>query len=151
MVVRSWLLLAQAEFHKADFLGAMGTYAYIVKHFGTDADVADEAQIGRARCFSEMGWSYEAEDALNKVSTKNSLNKRINGLYAAASADLLLKEKRYADAIPFLKTAAENESNRFLSARFNFILGQLNQNTSGAIPRGSSSGLLYDDLNPEEI
>ncbi|GAT61700.1 tetratricopeptide repeat protein [Paludibacter jiangxiensis] len=125
MVVRSWLLLAQAEFHKADFLGAMGTYAYIIKHFGIDADVADEAQIGRARCFSEMGWSYEAEDALNKVSTKNSLNKRINGIYAAASADLLLKEKRYADAIPFLKTAAENESNRFLSARFNFILGQL--------------------------
>ena len=125
MVVRSWLLLAQAEFHKADFLGAMGTFAYIIKHFGTEPYVADEAQIGRARCFSEMGWNYEAEDALNKVSTKNSLNKRLNGLYAAANADLLLKEKKYAEAIPFLKTAAETESNRFMNARFSFILGQL--------------------------
>jgi len=125
MVLRSWLLLAQAEFHKADFLGAMGTHAYIIKHFGSDADIANEAQIGRSRCFSEMGWNYEAEDALNKVDTKSVLNKRLNGLYAAAKADLLLKEKHYAEAIPFLKIAAENESNRFLNARFNFILGQL--------------------------
>jgi len=125
MVLRSWLLLAQSEFHKADFLGAMGTYAYIIKHFGSDTDIASEAQIGRSRCFAEMGWNYEAEDALNKVDIKNLLNKRLNGLYAAAKADLLLKEKRHAEAIPFLKMAAENESNRFLNARFNFILGQL--------------------------
>jgi tetratricopeptide (TPR) repeat protein len=125
MVLRSWLLLAQAEFHKADFLGAMGTYAYIIKHFGSDADIANEAQIGRSRCFAEMGWNYEAEDALTKIDSKNPLNKRLNGLYAAAKADLFLKEKRYAEAIPFLKVAAENENNRFMNARFNFILGQL--------------------------
>lgn len=125
MVVRSWLLLAQAEFHKGDFLGAMGTYAYIIRHLGNDPDVDSEAEIGRARCFAEMGWLYEAEDALNKVNTKNQLKKRINGMYAAAQADLLIKEKRYADAIPFLKAAAKDESNRFYKARFNFILGQL--------------------------
>ncbi|MBP1640913.1 MAG: hypothetical protein H6Q17_2496 [Bacteroidetes bacterium] len=125
MVLRSWLLLAQAEFHKADFLGAMGTYAYIIKHFGSESDVADEAQIGRSRCFAEMGWNYEAEDALHNVNTKNSLNQQLNGLYAAAKADLLLKEKHYAEAIPFLKTATDTEHNKFLNARFNFILGQL--------------------------
>jgi tetratricopeptide (TPR) repeat protein len=125
MVLKAWLLLAQAEFHKADFLGAMGTYAYIINHYAADPDVANEALIGKSRCFSEMGWNYEAEDALNKVGTKTSLNKRINGLYAAAAADLFIKEKRYTDAIPFLQTAADNESNRFQKARFYFVLGQL--------------------------
>lgn len=125
MVLRSWNLLAQAEFYKTDFLGAIGTYAYILNHFGTELTLTDEAQIGRARSFAEMGWNYEAEDALNKVSTKSSLNKKVNGLYAAATADLFIKEKRYPEAILYLKTAADNESNRFLQARFYFILGQL--------------------------
>ena len=125
MISQAWLLLAQAEFHKADFLGAMGTYAYIVKHFSTEADVVNEAQIGRARCFTEMGWYYEAEDALNKVGRKNTHNLVVNGHYAATSADLLLKEKKYSEATPFLKTAIDNESNNYLKNRFNFILGQL--------------------------
>ena len=125
MVLKAWLLLASAEFYKADFLGAMGTYAYIVKHFCTESDLVNEAQIGRARCFTEMGWLYEAEEALNKVSTKTTLNATVNGHYAAADANLLIKEKKYAEALPFLKTAIDDESNSFLKARFNFVLGQL--------------------------
>ena len=124
MVIQSWLLLAKAEFYKADFMNAIGTYTYIAAHFGKDAEVMNETQIGKARCFMEMGWHYEAEDALNKV-TSNSANSKSNGLFAAAKADLLIKEKKYTEAMPFLSMSIDHAENGYLKRRFLFLLGQL--------------------------
>jgi tetratricopeptide (TPR) repeat protein len=124
MVGQSWLLLASAEFHKADFMGALGTYSYIINHFRWDTDIVNECRIGIARCYRETGWLYEAEDALNKVDRKLS-DSHINGLWAATNADLLIQEKKYAEAVPFLKIAIQREGSGFLKTRFRFILGQL--------------------------
>lgn len=124
MVIQSWLLLADAEFNKADFMNAIGTYTYIATHFGTDAEVLNETQIGKARCYMEMGWLYEAEDALNKV-TSIDIHSKSNGLYAAAKADLLIKEQKFTQAMPFLSIAIEHAENGFLKRRFLFLLGQL--------------------------
>ena len=35
----AWLLLAKAEFHKGDFLGSVGTFSYISKHYTNDKDI----------------------------------------------------------------------------------------------------------------
>ena len=124
MVIQSWLLLAKAEFYKADFMNAIGTYTYIAAHFGQDAEVMNETQIGKARCFMEMGWLYEAEDALNKV-TYNNINSKINGQFAAAKADLLIKEKKHSEALPFLSIAIDHADNGYLKRRYLFLFGQL--------------------------
>jgi len=126
IVIQSWLLLANAEFYKADFMNAFGTYAYISTHFGQNSEVMNETRIGKARCFMEMGWLYEADDALNKVSDI-TINSKNNGLYAAAKADLLIKEKKFAEAIPFLSLAIEHAENGYLKRRFLFLSGQLEQ------------------------
>ena len=123
-VSKSWLLQAKAEFHKGDFLGAVGTYSYIINHFGWEPEIMAEAHIGRARCYKEMGWNYEAEDALNKISKKIT-TPYLNGIFAGANADLLIQEQRYKEAIPFLQIAIKNESNGKLKTRFRFVLGQI--------------------------
>jgi tetratricopeptide (TPR) repeat protein len=126
IVIQSWLLLANAEFYKADFMNALGTYTYIATHFGQNSEVMNETRIGKARCFLEMGWLYEAEDALNKVSGID-VNSKNNGLYAAIKTDLLIREKKFAEAIPFLSLAIEHTGNGYLKRRFLFLSGQLEQ------------------------
>lgn len=124
MVKRAWLLLGQAEFHKADFIGAVGTFTYVARHFSTEPSVVTEARIWMARAYAEMNWLYEAEEAISKIN-ENDVSSDLNGIFAATKADLLLKQNRTKEAVPFLKIALDKEKNRYQKTRFNYILGQL--------------------------
>lgn len=123
-VVKAWLLLGRAEFSKADFIGAVGTFAYIARHYAAEPAVVTEARIWMARAYAEMQWYYEAEEVLGKIN-ENDVPRELNGLFAAAKADLLLKEHKNSEAVPFLQIALEKEKNRYQKLRFNYILGQL--------------------------
>lgn len=124
----AWILLGCAEFHKGDFLGSVGTFNYIAKHYEYDKDMVAQCQLWTARAYSEMGWIYEAEDIIRKVN-QDDLNRKHSGLYASVNADYLIKTKQYKDAIPFLKTAVKKEKRSGYKARFTFILGQLYERT----------------------
>lgn len=123
-VVRAWLLLGQAEFSKADFIGAVGTFTYITKHYATEPAAVTEARIWLARAYAEMQWYYEAEEVLGKIN-ENDVPSELNGLFAATKADLLLKEQKEMEALPFLQIACDAEKNRYQRIRFHYILGQL--------------------------
>ncbi len=45
----AWLLLGKAEFHKGDFLGSVGTFSYIVRHYTTDKNIEATCQLWIAR------------------------------------------------------------------------------------------------------
>ena len=124
MVKKAWLLIGQAEFHKADFIGSIGTFTYITKHFSAEPAVVAEARIWMARAYAEMNWIYEAEEVLGKIN-ENDVTTDLNGLFAATKADLLMKQGRYKESVPFLKIALDKEKNRYQRTRFNYILGQL--------------------------
>ncbi len=126
MIDDCWLLMGKAEFHKADFLSAVGTFTYITKHFSENKQTVAEAQMWLVRTYAEMAWYYEAEDILNKIN-KDDLSKKQTSFFAAVNADLMLKQKKYDDAIPFLVLALEGEKNRKQKSRFQYILGQLYQ------------------------
>ena len=122
----AWLLLAIAEFHKGDFLGSVSTFNYIARHYANDPDIIAQCQLWTVRAYAEMGWLYEAEDVLNKVQVDN-LSRKNAPLYSAVSADLLLKTKRYREAIPFVKIALTNEDRKGNKPRFQYVLAQLYQ------------------------
>lgn len=124
----AWMLLAQAEFHKADFLGAVGTFTYIARYFPNDKDMVARCQIWIARSYAEMGWIYEAEQVMHKLKQDDLLAKH-TGLYAAVSADLLLKKRQYKEAIPFLELTLKNEKDKVQKQRFTYLLAQLYQKT----------------------
>jgi len=100
----AWLLLGKAEFHKANFLGSVGTFSYIDRHYGTDKDLEATCQLWIARAYGEMGWMYEAEQIMSKI-VQDNLKRSNVGLFASVNADLLLKKHLYKDAIPFLELA----------------------------------------------
>jgi len=121
-----WIRLGEAEFSKGDFLGAVGTYSYITRHYQNDPDIIARCQIWMARAYAEMGWQYEAEDMLNKVNV-DALSRKHAHLYSAAKADVLLKGKQYHEAIPFVKLALPEEKRKVFRPRFYYVLAQLYQ------------------------
>lgn len=120
----AWIRLGEAEFHKGDFLGSIGTFTYISRHYTTDPDMVARCQLWIARAYGELGWLYEAEDMLHKVQI-DALSKKHARLYSAVSADILLKTKQYHAAIPFVKIAVSNEKRKVYRPRFEYVLGQL--------------------------
>ena len=120
----AWIRLGEAEFHKADFLGSIGTFSYVMKHYQNDPDMVARCQLWIARAYGELGWLYEAEDMLHNVKI-DDLNRKHASLYSAVSADILLKTKQYRAALPFVKIAAPNEKRKVYRPRFEYALGQL--------------------------
>lgn len=123
-VKESWILLGKAELHKGDFLGAASTFGYIQRHYPSDLEIVCEARIWQARAYGEMDWVYEAWQVFDQIK-ENDVVKRLNKDYAEVKAFLLLKENNYKEAIPYLQLAAKKENNKYLSSRFNYLLGQL--------------------------
>ncbi|MDR1680153.1 MAG: tetratricopeptide repeat protein [Prevotellaceae bacterium] len=123
-ISKAWILQGKGEFHKLDFLAAVGTFTYVIRHFEWDKNAQSEARIWLARTYSELDWYYDAEDMLDKAN-KEQVPDKFTALFSAARADLLLKQKRYKEAIPFLTVAAENEKDKKLRTRFYFVLAQL--------------------------
>ena len=123
-LAQAWILLGKAEFHKGDFLGAVGTFNYIIRHYDYDKDVVAQCQLWVARAYMEMGWQYEAEDMLSKVQADN-LKRKHASLYASTTADIKLRGKQWKEAMPFVKLALPDEPRKGSRARFAYVLGQL--------------------------
>lgn len=124
----AWMLLAKAEFHKGDFLGSVGSFMYVAKMYAIDKDIVAQCQLWITRAYSEMGWTYEAEQVLSKIN-QDDLNRSSIGLFASVNADLLVKKHLYSEAIPFLELALSKAENKKMEQRFGFLLAQLYQRT----------------------
>ena len=123
-IARAWIRLGEAEFHKGDFLGSIGTFRYIEKHYSYDPDMVAQCQLWVARAYGELGWYYEAEDMLRKVKM-DDLKRKHASLYSSVSADVLIKVGLYHEAIPFVKLALPDEKRTVYRPRFAYVLGQL--------------------------
>ena len=120
----AWMRLAEAEFYKGDFLGAISTLNYVIRLYENDADMIARCRLWIARAYAELGWQYEAEDMLNRVQI-DALSKKHARLYAAVKADVLLHGEQYTAAIPFIKIAIPYEKRKIYRPRFAYVLGQL--------------------------
>ena len=123
MVQEAWLLMGKAQFYQSDFLAAISTFSYVKTHFDDNKDVCVEASLWEARSFAELGWYYEAEEALKRIDEK-TFSHNTNEIFVLVKSDLLLKQGLYEDAIPFLSTAVE-QADKKDKARMSYILAQV--------------------------
>lgn len=121
----AWLLMGRAQFQKGDFIEAASTFSYIARHYAPEPLVAAEARTWLARCYAQLDWFYDAEDALDKA-RRDTLNKAIRREMLFTETDLLLRQQRYAEALPLLQQAAKKEKRKQQKARLYFLLGQVN-------------------------
>ncbi|WP_291529569.1 tetratricopeptide repeat protein [Bacteroides sp. UBA939] len=123
---RAWMLLGKAQYQKGDFSEAAATFSYIARLYEGQNRITSEALIRLARCYSALGWQYDAEDALNRVNN-DSLPLSLGDTYASATAIFLLDSKRYREVIPYLERTAGSEKNKQQKARCYYLLGQTYQ------------------------
>ena len=119
----AWMLMAKAQFHNGDFLQAASSFSYISRLYSTQPEIAMNARIWQASCYAEMGWFYEAEDILTK--TRSRLPDKLQDWHSTVYADVLIKQKNYQAAVPYLQTSIRAESNKLQKNRQKFLLGQI--------------------------
>ena len=121
----AWLMMGEAQFEKGDFLEAAATFSYITRLYAAEPPVASAARQWLARCYTQVKWYYDAEDALKRM-RRDSVTKQTLREANATQADLLLKQERFEEAIPYLEKAARYASGSYRKARLYFLLGQVN-------------------------
>lgn len=121
-----FLLMAQAQFHKADFESAVATCSYIQRHFSHDKPLCDEAGILMARAYYEEEWFYEAENIFVQMN-ESGFDPKLNGAFSIAYADFLLRKGEYRQAVPLLEIGLNHTPKRYDKQRYTFLLAQLYQ------------------------
>ena len=120
----AWMLMAKSQFYNGDFLEAASTFSYISRLYESQPEIAVPAKIWKARCFTELGWFYDADDVISKLN-KDQLSKNQINLLSSVYADHLVKQKQYAEAIPYMQAAIRAEKNKLQRTRGKYLLGQL--------------------------
>ena len=122
----AWLLLGKAQFQKGDFPEAAATFSYVARLYSTQPQIAAEARIWLAQCYTESEWYYDAEDVLQKVNN-DSLPAKLAPEYSTAYGNYLLGSERFREAVPYLLTTIKDERNKLQRAREYYLLGQVYQ------------------------
>ena len=122
---RVWFLMANSQFQKGEFAEAASTFIYISKLYENTPDIVAQARIGLAKCYAEMEWLYEAEELLQRVQ-RDTVPEPLQKDFAIAKANLLLKQERGEEAIPYLKASIKRKGQTPIDkAREHYLLGQL--------------------------
>ncbi|MBS2097778.1 type IX secretion system periplasmic lipoprotein PorW/SprE [Carboxylicivirga linearis] len=120
----AYLLIGKAQFYQHDFLTAIRTFQYVVREYN-NTPAQYEGLIWLARAYTEYQDYIGALSALESYDLGGNAPIELYGDFMAAYANLLLKQNKYAEAIPYLKNNIADNKDRNQRIRFSYILGQL--------------------------
>ena len=143
----AWLLMGQAQFEKGEFLEAAATFSYITRLYAAEPAVAAEARQWLARCYTQVDWYYDAEDALQRMS-RDSVSRRVLREADATQADLLIRRERFDEALPYLERAAKNAKGAHRKARLYYLMGQIHQQMGHATEAYKALGKCIKKVRP---
>ena len=125
----AWMLMADAQRQKGEFIEAASTYSYITKLYFDEPEIVAEAQYKMAQCYSEMGWNYESEELFQRSGqTKTNQARRMD--YQARLASHLLGQERYEESIEPLEKALNRKGiSKYQRIRERYLLAQLYKST----------------------
>lgn len=119
----AWMLLADAQMQKGEFIEAASTYTYISNLYQDEKEIVAEALMKMAQCYSELGWNYESDELFDRI---DSIPAKLKKEYAARKSAHLLGQGRYNEAIPLLEDAVTRQGQSKLQRiRERYLLAQL--------------------------
>lgn len=121
---RAWLLLGKAQFQKGAFDEAAATFSYMTRLYQTQPMQNGLARAWLAKCYTELGWMYDAEDVIRNMS-RDSMDFRTVKDWDYTYADYYIRRGDYEKAVPYLKKAIKHERRSVQRAREWFLLGQI--------------------------
>ena len=122
----AWMMFADAQFQKGEFIEAASSYNYILRLYSDQPDIASVARAKLARCYVLLDWPYDAEDVFSKI-RRDSISPRGQRELEASRAAYLIVTGQLKEAITPLASTAKHTRNKLQRARLYYLLGQLQQ------------------------
>ncbi len=121
----SYLLLADAEYLKADYYNSLEYYSYVGQTFTKEKKNKLKAYLGQVKSDFALDLITEADSVLNMAVALNYKYKRDE--VAATQAKLAIVKKDVKDAIKHLKNAVSLTKSAYHKTRWRYILAQLQE------------------------
>lgn len=121
---KAWFLLGDAQFRMGEYLEASSTYAYMQRLYEKKPDIVAKARMLEAKCYAEMDLFYQSEDLVERA-LRDSFPQKYNGLRSQVLADCNLRQKKFAEAIPYVNDVVKITKEKNGKARLYYLLGQL--------------------------
>ncbi len=118
----AWLLMGKAQFYQRNFTASRSSLSFAIS-ISTDAGLSTEAAIWLARIQTEEGNYSEALRQLKEITPPG--RRVLEAMYYSTHADILLRQKRYEEAIPILERAAETSTGNQARVRLTYLLAQV--------------------------
>lgn len=120
----AWLLMGQSQFQQGRFVEAAATFAYAARLYSNQPEVLCEVRAWLARCYTELEWFYDADDVIRRIG-RDSITRAASRALDATLADYYVRQKKYDEALPYLKRTVRREHRKKLKARGYFLMAQI--------------------------
>lgn len=124
----SYLIMAQANFYKQEFIPARRTFDYVANSYKY-YDITHTANLWLAKTYIETQQFPKAEAILQSLIVETSENdkmpKYVRNNLELVLADYYIKQKQYDNAVKYLKGALLKNLDKESRVRAMFILGQI--------------------------
>ena len=121
---RAWLLLGKAQFQEGTFEEAAATFTYMTRLYHTQPMQNGLARAWLAKCYTELGWMYDAEDVIRNMS-RDSMDFRAVKDWDYTYANYYIAQRDYEKAVPYLRKVIRHEKRRVQRAREWYLMGQI--------------------------
>ena len=121
---RAWLLLGKAQFQEGAFEEAAATFTYMTRLYHTQPLQYGLARAWLAKCYTELGWLYDAEDVIRNMS-RDSMDFRAVKDWDYTYANYYIAQRDYKKAVPYLRKVISHERRRVQRAREWYLMGQI--------------------------
>ncbi len=121
---RAWLLLGKAQFQEGAFEEAAATFTYMTRIYHTQPMQNGLARAWLAKCYTELGWMYDAEDVIRNMS-RDSMDFRAVKDWDYTYANYYIEQRDYQKAVPYLHKVISHEKRRIQRAREWYLMGQI--------------------------
>ena len=126
---KAWLMMGKAQFQTGQFEEAAATFSYMARLYQGQPLMSGLARAWLAKCYTELGWRYDAEDVIRNMS-RDSMDFRAVKDWDYTYADYYIRVADYQKAIPYLQKTIKHERRKVQRAREWYLLGQI-QNLLG--------------------
>ncbi len=126
---KAWLLMGKAQFQQGAFDEAASTFSYMGHLYQTQPMQNAIARAWLAKCYTELGWLYDAEDVIRGMN-RDSMHYRSVKDWDYTYADYYIRNGEYEKAVPYLRKVIKHERRKTQKAREWFLMGQI-QTTLG--------------------
>lgn len=119
-----WLLRGKAFLQNGDYDEALSVFSGIMRLYSYESALVDASEIWMLRTYTDMENWYDAEKTAYSLRNKK-LSGNLEKLFTEHFTYFLIQNKRYQEAISYLRKIITQETDHIRKKRWQFLLGQL--------------------------